>query len=116
MTKPYFYVRFRWLNPINVEKVANELGENFRVETMYVPKGERDLTLYKGHREELKVRADTLTALLSLTRAILYQRVQAPFTARDMELRRRILELFPRSRITPLPLYVSGEPKFKVAC
>ena len=44
--------------------------------------------MYKDHREELKVAADTLVALLSPARAVLYQKEPSASTARDMELRR----------------------------
>jgi len=115
MNKPYYYVRFRWLHGINMEEVASELTEDFTVEAMKTFESDRDMTLYRGHREELKVAADSLTARLSLTRAVLYQREPVPFTARDMRLRARILELYPRSRVTPLPLMFSDEPRFEVA-
>lgn len=115
MNKPYYYVRFRWLLGVKIEELAKELAEDFTVEALETFDSDRDMTLYKGHREELKVTADSLTALLSLTRAVLYQREPVPFTARDMGLRARILELYPRSRVTPLPLMFSDEPKFEVA-
>jgi len=115
MIKPYYYVRFRWLFGINTEEVADELADDFTVEAMKRFESDTDMTLYRGHREELKVTADSLTALLSPTRVVLYQREPVPFTARDMGLRARILELYPRSRVTPLPLLFSDEPKFEVA-
>ena len=59
--------------------------------------------------------ADTLVALLSPTRAVLYQKKPSPFTVRDMELRRKILELYPRSRVTSLPISFRDEPRFEVA-
>jgi hypothetical protein len=115
MTKPYYYVRFRWDFGVDIEKVAGELAEDFTVEGIKTFESDRDMTLYRGHREELKARADSLTVLLSRTRAVLYQREATPFTERDMELRGRILELYPRGRVTPLPLLFSDEPKFEVA-
>lgn len=115
MSKPYYYVRFRWLHGINTVEVAEELAEDFTVEAKKTFESDRDMTLYRGHREELKVTADSLTALLSSTRAVLYQRKPIPFTARDMRLRVKILELYPRGRVTPLPLLFSDEPRFEVA-
>ena len=115
MSKPYYYVRFRWLHGINMEDVADELAEDFTVEAMKTFESDRDMTLYRGHREELKVTADSLTALLSHTRVVLYQKEPVPFTARDMRLRARILELYPRGRVTPFPLMFSDEPRFEVA-
>lgn len=59
--------------------------------------------------------ANTLVALLSPARAVLYQKEPSAFTARDMELRRKILELYPRSRVTPLPISFRDEPRFEAA-
>lgn len=113
--KPYFYVRFGWLKGVDMNEAAKEFGEVFDVETMVPPTSTFDFVMFKEHREELKVVADTLKSLLSPKRAVLYQREPAPFTVKDMELRRRILELYPRDRITPLPFFFSSEPKFEVA-
>jgi hypothetical protein len=115
MTKPYYYVRFRWDFGVDIGIIVGELAEDFVVEEVKTFESDRDMTLYKGHREELKATADSLTVLLSRTRAVLYQREAEPFTERDMKLRGRILELYPRGRVTPLPLLFSDEPKFEVA-
>lgn len=114
-SKPYYYVRFRWSNGVDMKEAAKELGENFGVETLIPPTGDVDPVLFKEHREELKVAADTLKAFLSPKRAVLFQSKTARFTERDMELRRRILELYPRGRITPFPFFPGSEPKFEVA-
>lgn len=114
--QPYHYVRFRWWRRVDLKKVARELGETFSVEEIAMPKGEMEISLFKDEREELKVEADTLLAMLSPFRAVLSQREPAPFTTRDLELRKRVLELYPRSRPTPFPWEFSQEPKFDVAC
>ena len=113
--KPYYYVRFRWMKGVDMKEAARELGENFGVEALIPPTGDTDVVMFKEHREEMKVAADTLKAFLSPKRAVLFQSKTAQFTERDMELRRRILELYPRDRITPLPLFFGSEPKFEVA-
>jgi hypothetical protein len=46
---------------------------------------------------------------------VLYPRENAPFTARDMALRGRALELYPHNSPTPFPVQFSIEPKFEVA-
>ncbi len=51
----------------------------------------------------MKIEADTLRARLSSNRAVLYQRENAPFTARDMALRGRVMELYPHNSPTPFP-------------
>jgi len=63
----------------------------------------------------LKVSADTLSAMLSRFRALLYQKEAAPFTARDMELRKKVLELYTRDRSTPFLWGFRSEPKFEIA-
>ncbi len=94
--------------------VAEELGR-FSVERRSLPSSETEFSLFKDEREGLKVKADTLAAFLSPTKAVLYQREAAPLTPRDLELRRLILRHYPRSRPTPLPWSFSIEPRFEVA-
>ncbi len=112
--KPYHYVRFRWWRGLDLEEVAGELGKYFQVELFEMPTDERDIAISRDDRERLKVRADTLCARLSPYRATLYQREAAPFTKRDLELRRRLLELYPRDRPTIFPWGFSFEPPFEV--
>lgn len=114
ISRPYYYVRFRWLHELDLEELSNELEKNFQVETLDIPDSDTDLTLYKSHRAGLKVTADSLMVYLSRTRAILAQREARPFTEKDLELRKKILELYPKDRITPLPLFFSNEPEFEV--
>ena len=96
-------------------KVSEDLSELFSVEMFVPPSDERELVFKKDERKELKVSADTLTARLSVFRAVLTQKEAAPFTARDLELRKKVLGLYPRSRPTPFPWLFSHEPKFEVA-
>jgi hypothetical protein len=112
-SKPYHYVRFTWLRKVDLEKMAVELGEKFRVEHRTLPSSETEFSLFKDEREGLKVTADTLSAFLYPMKAVLYQREAAPFTPKDLELRRIVLERYPRSRPTPLPWSFSVEPKFE---
>ena len=76
-------------------------------------KEEPELSLYRGQREEIEVKADTLSAVLSANRAILFQKEGAPLTRRDTGLRETILDLYPHSRPTPFPWGFSEEPKFE---
>ncbi len=41
------------------------------------------------------------------------QKEAAPFTEKDLDLRDRMLELFPRERPTVLPLQINTEPEFE---
>ena len=115
MNQPYHYVRFKWWRIVDLKEVAKEMGGVFSINKLTMPRDDRELSLFKDMREELKVEADTLGAILSPVRAVLFQREAAPFTARDMDLRRRVLEMYPRDRPTPFPMFFSEEPKFEVA-
>jgi hypothetical protein len=92
-----------------------EFRKKFIVKRLYPPTGRVDLAVFKDFREELKIEADNIKAFLSPQRAVLFQKEPAPFTAKDMELRKRILELYPRDRITPIPIFFNREPEFEIA-
>jgi len=110
--QPYYYVRFRWWKSINLEEVVEALNKKFNVQKILLPKNNSEVSLYKDEREELIVMADSLTAMLSSFRAILYQTECKPFTKRDLELREKVLELYPRWQITPFPWSYKNEPEF----
>jgi len=115
MIKPYHYVRFRWWKRVDLKKVAEDFGL-FNVEMIIGPKIEGEISFFKAHeRDELKVKADTLTARLSSFKVLLFQKEVAPLTTRDMELRKKVLELYPRNRSTPFPWLFTQEPEFEVA-
>lgn len=111
----YYYVRFRWWRPHNLEKLAAQLKERFTLLKPPVSKeqGEPELSIHKKERNEIEVRADTLVAFLSPYRAVLFQRRRAPFTEKDVELREVILDLYPRDTPTPFPWGASTEPRFE---
>ena len=115
MIKSYRHVRFRWWEGIDLKKVSEDLGRSFSVEMDIRPSDEYEISLITDERDELKVNADTLSAMLSRFRAVLYQKEAAPFTARDMALRKKVLELYPRNRSTPFPWMFSHEPEFEIA-
>jgi len=111
--EPYHYVRFRWWSRVDLEQTEREFSKEFEVERKIYPRDEMELALRKDEREEVIVRADTLTATLSVFMAVLSQKQVAPFTDRDMELRKKVLEAYPRSRPTPFPWSFTHEPKFE---
>lgn len=116
MVRPYTYVRFRWWSFIDLDETAKEFkSKNYIVVKHEMPKGDREFSLGIDHRNELTIKSDTLTVRLSSFRAYLSQNEAAPFTKKDMELRKRMLELFPRNRPTPFPWDFILEPKFEVA-
>jgi hypothetical protein len=115
MIEPYHYVRFKWWEGIDLKKVSEDLGRSFSVKMYIRPRDNLEFIFEKDERDELKVSSDTLSAMLSRSRAVLYQKEVAPFTARDMELREKVLELYPRNTPTPFPWSFSYEPKFEIA-
>jgi len=114
MSQPYNYVRFRWWTPVDLEKVYEELKGDYVVGKKEWPSSEMEVSLFKDERVELSVVADTLHATLSPFRAILSQGKAAPFTQRDVKLRDKVVELYPRNRPSPFPWEFSVEPKFEV--
>jgi len=115
--EPYHYVRFVWWRGFKIDQLVESLRGDFAL-TFHSYEDERqfkyDLSFRKGLRWEVRVRADTLSAFLSPFRAVLFQRVAAPFTRRDMELRGVVLSLYVRNRSTPFPWQFSEEPRFIV--
>ena len=112
--EPYHYVLFRWWNRVDVIKLLEEFNKDFDVKLKIPPFDENRISIHVDNLIELWVKADTLSAFLSNYRAVLFQKKKAPFTHRDMKLRKKVMKLYPRSRPTPLPWLVDSEPKFEV--
>lgn len=115
MVEAYHYVRFRWWTRLELEGVSEELAQRFEVKMTPRPGAGHEVSLLKDDRSELVVKSDTLLAYLSSFRAVMSQSSPAPFTPKDVELRERVLELYPRDRPTPFPWAFSYEPEFEVA-
>ncbi len=115
MSKPYNYIRWRWWQGIDLDKIAPELEKDFKVEKIEPPAKGDEISLYKDEREELRVKADTLQAILSAFRGVLNQDEAAPFTQKDLKLREKVIQLYNHERPTPFPWEFSHEPKFEVA-
>ncbi len=115
MPEAYHYVRFRWWNRLELDKVSNELTPNYEVKMLARPGEEHEIALLKDERSELVVKSDTIMAHLSPIRAVMSQKKPMPLTPKDLELRKKVLELYPRDRPTPFPWEFSTEPKFEVA-
>jgi hypothetical protein len=108
----YNHVRFRWWNPVNLDRAKEEL-KDFKASVKQLPTGQ-GIDLYKDDKRELTATADTLMAHLGGFRAVLSQREEKPFTKRDAELREKVRELYPQDRPTPFPWEWSPEPRFTV--
>lgn len=106
-------MRHRWWSPIDVDGLVDEFGDYERV-MKDPPDDPSKMSIQRYNLKELWVRSDTVTAFLSPHKAVLAQREKRPFTGRDLELRGRVLRLYPRSRPTPFPFNVSTEPKFEL--
>jgi len=116
LRRKYTYVRYTWWNEVDIDELSDELSRMFEVKPVGYPEiTKHELSLYKEVRDEILVKADTVGAYISKVRAVLFQRERAPFTSRDLELRRRLLELYPRDRPSPFPWGFSDEEPFEVA-
>lgn len=113
MTVAYYYVRWRWRDRLILKKAAEEFSQKYEVKMLEMPSSEQELTLKGDDRHELLVKSETLKALLSTFRAILVQKKPAPFTSKDLELRKRVITLYPHERSTPFPWSFTSEPRFE---
>lgn len=115
MDDSYYHIRHRWWTKVDLEQVEKEMSQDFKVVKTGLPPEELELTLHKNERVELIIKSDTLTATISNVRAYITQKERTPFTPKDMKLRKKIIELYPRTRPSPLPVMFHREPKFEVA-
>ena len=114
MEKKYHYIRWRWGDKIDVDKLANELSKEYDVNSIQDYGWELELTYQKENRDKYMIKSDTLTVFLSLFRVVMVQKKAAPFTKKDLRLRSRLMELFPKERPTFLPWQFNSEPRFDV--
>ena len=112
MVNPYHHVRWRWWSRVDLKKLVVLFEESFKVDQINFPTGRSDASLYTDDRMEIIVSADTLTAYLSLFRAVLNQKESASFTEKDLELRKKVREIYTHDRPTPFPWSFLPEPKF----
>jgi len=116
LRRKYSYVRYTWWREVDIDELSRELSTEFEVKHLPNPGNPRyEFSLFMDARREVLVKADTLKAYISRFRAVLFQRDRAPFTPRDMELRRRLLEVYLRDRPSPFPWAFSDEEPFEVA-
>ena len=99
---------------MDVEGLRSEFETDYDVGLILLPRDETRMSIHAESAKELRVRSDTLTAFMSPFRVVMAQKERAPFTKRDMDLRRIVFELYPKSRPTPFPWFFSSEPEFEV--
>jgi len=115
LTDRYSYTRFRWVDVTDLDALAEKLKETgFEVNVHQLPTSENDVSPYRNQRTSLHVKADTLNAIISPSRATLSQRERRPFTASDMRLREIVLEAFPYTSSSFFPWGFSVEPEFEL--
>jgi hypothetical protein len=115
LSENYIYYRFRWTLEIDLDKLAKMLHEeSFEVKRHNMPTNKYDIALRRKYRDYLYVKADTLVAALSHFSATLSQKEKKAFTKKDMKLRQIVLDTYPNSTSTPIPVGHSFEPKFEV--
>jgi hypothetical protein len=111
--RKYHYVRWRWENLIDVDSLAEELSEDYKIKEIEDHGWDLELTYMKEFRDRYIVYSDTLTVFLAVHRVIMTQKRAAPFTEKDLSLRARLLKLFPKERPTFLPIQFNTEPEFE---
>ena len=112
---PYIHTRFVWGLPIDLSEIEKELEGKFEIKMITMPRDDtHEISLFKNVRDELQVTADTLKARISGLRATLYQKESAPFTERDLELRKIIFERYPYNTSSPFTGWLRSEPKFEI--
>jgi hypothetical protein len=88
--------------------------ESFAVKRHNMPTGKFDISIHRRFRDYLYVEADTLVAALHHFKATLSQKEKKAFTKKDMKLRQIVLDTYPNTTSTPIPVGHSFEPKFEV--
>jgi len=109
----YWDVRWSWLRKHNLD----ELAARFRLD-FDVTKPEKTKPAFEQSIlwEELLVKADNLSALLSALRACLFQKQAQSFTQRDRRLKELVYELYPFTHhafCSPIDLIVDLAIKIK---
>jgi len=113
-SEPYLYVRYTWWKTHDIAGLTSKLKEKFTVIELRRPGGtEGMISLSEMDVAQIEVKADTLSAYLAPSKAVLFQKESAPFTKRDLELRQTILALYTHVLPGPLPFFYRREPKFK---
>ena len=114
--KPYFYLRYRWLKPVDFDAVFAELsGYSIEHRPLPIPLPLFDYSFLRDNRDGYKVTADTLSAFLHPLKAMMFQTEPRAFTIRDLKLREVVLRHYTMKRATPVTPTLIKEPPFKIA-
>lgn len=99
--KPLYKTRYRWWKPLDIDEFASNLGDAFQVSFRENLIAEDKIEIFSQDRREIRVCADTVSALISPYRAVLYQREPAKLTEKDRKLLEIVMEAYPRGHYTP---------------
>jgi len=111
---PYHYVRWTWWKTYSVtDLVSRALKDKFTVTLMKQIEGQEMISLNRRDTPFMEVKADTLSAYVAASKAVLFQKEGTPFTERDLELRKTLLELYSHATPAPLPFFYRAEPAFQ---
>jgi hypothetical protein len=114
----YYFVMYSWWTANDLDKLTKELGARFTVLKPFKPQKKLEIgefwpSLYEIEFNTIEIQADTLYAYLSPYKAILFQKKKAPFTSKDLDLRKTIMSLYTHSRASAFPFNTLREPKFE---
>ncbi|MFW6109197.1 MAG: hypothetical protein ACOC6N_01990, partial [archaeon] len=101
MEKPYFYIRYRWLIPVDFEKIEAKL-KGIKKEHRPMPYSRFDLSILQKREKRIQIHRRYSKRLLIPFKAVLYQTKPEPFTSSDLRLREIVLQPYPRVRGTAL--------------
>jgi hypothetical protein len=111
MAEPYYHVRFRWGEPLDLDRMRTMLSGSFRITVLGTPHEEDGLTFSSTEKGEVKIAADTLSAILEPYRAVIFQREAKPFTRLDVALRGEVARLY--EKLGPYRSKPIQEPDFE---
>jgi hypothetical protein len=108
---PYHYLRYTWYEKVDLDQLKLDLSE-FTVTDRSMPSSEGDISIYRNERAGIHCIADNLKAFLYQHKAVLYQKESAPFTERDLKLRKIVFETYPKKRSSVFDSAFQKEPHF----
>ncbi len=99
--KSLYKTRYRWWKPLDIDEFTSNFNDTFKISFRPNLVAEDKIEIFSKDRREIRVCADTVSALLSPYRAVLYQREPAELTEKDRKLLEVVMETYPRSHNTP---------------
>jgi len=82
VSSPYFFVRHTWIQRVDVEKLAKDLGSSFEVVSLDRAESGPTSIVGRETRETFLVKGDTLRVYLSPIKATFFQKERNRITRR----------------------------------